>query len=130
MAGGVVANAFSKHCADVLNFKSLHEKLAQFENVCEAELLSDGGHTRRRRRNHCLETAKHTLESAGESMRLGPVTAVEVHLPTARLLTREYNLVPKPLEQLNGRLPDRREHCVHEAGREEGDFHALTVTMA
>ena len=60
-------------------------------------------------------------EPADDAAAPGRVAGVEVHLAAARLVGRELDGHPEPLEHPDGRLSDLREEQVVEAGDEQGD---------
>ena len=73
------------------------------------------------RRHDRVEAVEDLDEAAREQLGLAGVAGVGVHLAAARLLEREHDLDPEPLEHGHGRLADLREERVGEAGDEQGD---------
>ena len=60
-------------------------------------------------------------EPAREELRLARIPGVPVHLAAARLLDREHDLDPEPLEHRHGRLADLRIERVGETRDEQGN---------
>ena len=90
--------------------------------------LAHAADARRGRRDDDLVRRSKTLDEAPrQRRRLVPVAAVQVHLPAARLLGGEDDLVPEPLQHAHGRARGLGEDRVAEAGDEERDAHRCQV---
>ena len=89
--------------------------------------LAHGADARRGRGDDDIVGGEDIEEPLRECARLVAVAAVEMHLPAARLLLGEHDLMTQALEDLHGRLRRLGKQRVAEAGDEEGDPHGYVL---
>ena len=98
MAGRVIRDAVREDCADVVDAELTDEELRQLEYVVGSVRLAQRAHARRRRRDDELVPGERLEQPARKPRGFGRIAAVQMHLAATRLLRREDDLVPEPLE--------------------------------
>ena len=101
MAGRVIRDAVREDCADVVDAELTDEELRQLKYVVGSVRLAQRAHARRRRRDDELVPGERLEQPARKPRGFGRIAAVQMHLAATRLLRREDDLVPEPLEHRN-----------------------------